>query len=62
MGITQLFPTCDTYSCKISGNKTGNHKSILTQDMFSVQFEFEYSNVEIFILLGNELVIYLEND
>ena len=38
------------------------HKSFLTQDMFSVQLEFEYSNVEISILLKNELVIYLEND
>ncbi len=38
------------------------HKSSLTQDMFSVHLEFEYSNVEISILLGNDLVIYLEND
>ena len=39
--------------------------SFLTQDMFSVQLEFEYSDVEISILLEtceNELVIYLEND
>ena len=30
--------------------------------MFSVQLKFEYSKIEISILLENELVIYLEND